>query len=451
MKKIILIAAGATISILAVATVVFILAGPEIGTSGPSDAAGSGDPVASGDPATAASDTATDPAAADDTAPAASATASASANATAAPADSESAAAEPTTVPATVPTASQPAASTSAGGGTPIAVPADVPQVASVPFDPIGDQEVPGDWARDFEKTDFTIASIAFDSILSGGPPRDGIPAIDDPKFGSVAQGAEFLADSEPVIALAHGGEAKAYPLSILMFHEIVNDQIGGMPVAVTFCPLCNSTIVYVAQVDGQAVDFGTTGRLRNSDLVMYDRQSETWWQQFTGEGIIGTHTGRLLATLPARVESFARFRDRFPDGQVLLIPTESNRSYGVNPYREYDQARVDPTEQRRPFLFRGELDQDIPPLTYVIAVGERAWTLDRLRSAGRIETDDGLILEWTPGQNSVLDQSRISEGIDIGNVTVQRVEGGDTVDVVHDVTFAFAFNAFVPDGEINQ
>ncbi|MCZ6605500.1 MAG: DUF3179 domain-containing protein [Alphaproteobacteria bacterium] len=390
MKKIILVGGGGIIGILAVAIGVFVLTSPDLGQM-PPEAVDSG----------------------------------------------------------AVGTDTDPSAETTTSTATPEPTPSAPTEIASATL--LEAQDPPGDWTRDFPEADFTIASVDFGSILSGGPPRDGIPAIDTPSFGTVSDGAKFLADTEPVITLAHGGEAKAYPLSILMYHEIVNDEIGGTPVAVTFCPLCNSTVVFVAEMDGQILDFGTTGRLRYSDLIMYDRQTETWWQQFVGEGIIGTHTGKKLAMLPSRVEAFSVFRDRFPDGKVMLVPTEFQRNYGINPYYEYDQANRDPADRIRPFLFFGKVPDDIAPLAYVIAVGDRAWSLDLLRGQGRLETDDGLIIEWTPGQNAALDQSRISEGHDIGNVTVQRMQNGALVDVVHDVSFAFAFNAFHPDGEIVQ
>ena len=407
MKKIILIGGAATVAILAIATGVFVLTSPDIGQTVTESGSGVLQP---GAPDTVLSETDLGTNTGTDTV--------------------ETAATAPD----------------GAGGGTPVPI-----EIASAPTDVLAPQEVPSVWRREFELTDFSVASVNFGTILSGGPQRDGIPAIDNPRFGTVADGGEFMADTEPVITLAHGGEVKAYPLSILMYHEIVNDEIGGTPVAVTFCPLCNSTIVFRAELDGQILDFGTTGRLRNSDLVMYDRQTESWWQQFTGEGIVGTHTGRRLEMLPARVESFATFRDRHPDGAVLLVPEGSRRSYGINPYYEYDQIREEPGEQRLPFLFGGALRDDIPPLAYVVAVGDRAWALTLLREAGRVETEDGLIIEWTPGLNSALDRSQISDGYDIGSVTVQRMEAGALIDVVHDVSFVFAHHAFYPDGEIIQ
>jgi len=143
-------------------------------------------------------------------------------------------------------------------------------------------------------KTDFSRHTVPFGEIQSGGPGKDGIPAIDHPQFLPPAK-VRDLRPKEPVIELVLHGEARAYPLRILIWHEIVNDTVGGAPVAVTFCPLCNTAIAFVRRVGGKTLDFGTTGNLRNSDLVMYDRQTESWWQQFGGEGIVGRYTGTTL------------------------------------------------------------------------------------------------------------------------------------------------------------
>ncbi len=159
----------------------------------------------------------------------------------------------------------------------------------------------PSTWKFEWSKIDFSKHSIDYAEIMSGGPPKDGIPSIDDPKFVPLGK-AKGLADTEPVISLSVKGDARAYPLRVLIWHEIVNDTIGGTPVSVTYCPLCNSAIVFVRRIDGRELDFGTTGKLRKSDLVMYDRQTESWWQQFLGEGIVGEMTGKKLDMLPARV-----------------------------------------------------------------------------------------------------------------------------------------------------
>lgn len=296
-------------------------------------------------------------------------------------------------------------------------------------------------WRGEWRKTDFTKTSIDFNDIISGGPSKDGIPAIDNPKF-KAAGAVTTVGDNEPVVSIVMDGEARAYPLQILMWHEIVNDQIGNVPVSVTFCPLCNSAIVFDRRLDGEVLDFGTTGKLRNSDLVMYDRQTESWWQQFTGEGIVGVYTGKALKMLPSRVESFAKFRERTPKGNVLVPNSSSQRAYGYTPYAGYDS-------DQSPFLYRGAMPSNIPPLERVISVRGEAWSLRLLRDRGRLIAGD-LVLSWEAGQNSALDTERISEGRDIGNVTVQRRTANGLEDVVHDISFAFAFHAFYPQGQIH-
>jgi hypothetical protein len=308
----------------------------------------------------------------------------------------------------------------------------------------------PQDWRLEWPRTDFAKRSVGFDEILSGGPPRDGIPALDAPKFAS-ARGFDGLSPLEPVISVVVGGDARAYPLRILMWHEIVNDAVGGLPIAITYCPLCNTGIVFDRRVGGQVLDFGTTGKLRHSDLVMYDRQTESWWQQFLGEGIVGRHTGERLRIVASRLESWRDFLARAPaSARVLLAPEDVRRSYGVNPYRGYDG-------QTRPYdFFTGALPKDIAPMARLVVVREEgrppeAWSLDLVRRAGRIETEDGRVLVWMPGQVSALDASRIAEGREVGGVIVQRRQSGELVDLPYTVDFAFAFRAFFPDAPLHQ
>ena len=314
--------------------------------------------------------------------------------------------------------------------------------VAALSLNPAMAREAPSHWLFEWGATDFSKSSISFDEIMSGGPPKDGIPAIDDPVFVTAAE-IDDLADTEPVISVLFGGEHRAYPLQILIWHEIVNDEVGGVPVSVTFCPLCNSAVVYDRRVGEAVLDFGTTGKLRNSDLVMYDRQTESWWQQFTGESIVGAYTGTALTRLPSRVESFARFRERAGADALVLVPTrEGARAYGMNPYASYDSSA-------RPFLYNGDLPQGIEPLARVVVVDGEAWSLQLIRDAGRYERDD-LVITWEAGQNSALDSRSIAKGKDVGNVVVQRAGDGGLEDVPYDIAFAFAFHAFHPEGAIH-
>lgn len=294
----------------------------------------------------------------------------------------------------------------------------------------------PEHWKGEWPDTDFSQHSIDYDEVLSGGPPKDGIPAIDQPVFMPV-DAARELAPAEPVITVAIGETARAYPLRVMIWHEIVNDEIDGVPIAVTWCPLCNSSLVFDRRVEGRVLDFGTTGKLRHSDLIMYDRQTESWWQQFTGTAIVGAMLDRRLDLVPARVESLARFQSRFPDGEVLVPPDPEARDYGRNPYVGYDNSGA-------PFLYRGDYDDRIAPLERVISVDGRAWSLRYLMDKGQVEDGD-LVLSWEPGQASPLDSHDITAGQDIGNVVVQRRTADGLVDVAHDISFAFAFFAFHP------
>lgn len=294
-------------------------------------------------------------------------------------------------------------------------------------------------WQREGWATDFSKTAIDFGDILSGGPPRDGIPSIDAPKFVPVAEETD-LADREPVISLVVDGEAKAYPLRVMMWHEIANDTIAGKPVAVTYCPLCNAAIVFDATLDGESLDFGTTGKLRNSDLVMYDRQTETWWQQFSGEAITGEKTGATLKMLPSRLDSWGRFKADHPDGMVLVPNNEQMRAYWRNPYAGYDSATA-------PFLYDGTLPEGIPALERVLLVRDTepfaiAWPV--IEAEKTIRRGD-IVITWEPGQASALDTSRIDEGRDVGSVTVIRDSASGAQPVVHDVTFAFVVAAFEP------
>ncbi len=296
--------------------------------------------------------------------------------------------------------------------------------------------------------TDFGTHSVDYLEIRSGGPPKDGIPSIDDPQFLPVSEITD-IGEEEPVVTVSLEGVTRAYPLRILMWHEIVNDVIGERAVTITYCPLCNSAVVYDREVGDQILDFGTTGKLRNSDLVMYDRQTQSWWQQFIGEAIVGEMTGTKLTTIPARVESFSRFRDRYPDGDVLVPNNDRSRRYGHNPYAAYD-SRLEPYV----FLYGGALPDYIAPMARIVSFelnGEPyAVAMELLRSEEILDIDD-VRLSWEPGQNSALDTGSISEGRDVGNIVVQRRSDTGYVDMVYDVTFAFVFNAFHPDFRIRQ
>ena len=292
-------------------------------------------------------------------------------------------------------------------------------------------------WKHEWPNTDFCKSNVPFTEILSGSPPRDGIPAIDTPEMIRVDQ-SKNIPNREPVMVVELDGEtARAYPIRYLMWHEIANDTVGGTPIAVTFCPLCNSGIIFDRRVSGKTLTFGVSGKLRNSDMIMFDRETESWWQQFNGTGIVGVQTGRKLKKLPGWMESWGAFKARNPNGLVMAEP-KSNRHYCQNPYAGYDSLD-------RPFLYNGEMPpHGIEPLSRVVVVKDRAWPLERLRKMNEI-TENGITISWTAGTASALDGAKIGQGKDVGSIRVTNANGKD---IAHDVAFAFAFHAFHPNGK---
>ena len=330
--------------------------------------------------------------------------------------------------------------------------------------------------------------------LRSGGPPPDGIPSIDQPVFYA-ADTVEYLEPDEPVLALEINGDARAYPLEVMVWHEIVNDTVGGVPVAVQYCPLCNSATVVDRRIEGRVLEFGVSGLLFNSSLVMYDRQTETLWSHFAGRPLYG-HLGEAeLVDYPSTISGFAEWREANPDGLVLSRITGAERRYGQNPYPGYDDVDNDP------FLFEGEVDGRYTAMTRVVGVATgdadgtdggaaeaTAFPLQELRETGvATATLDGteIVAFWVPGSNSALDTADISFGEDVGTtgVFVPEVDGqrltfaaadgaitddqtGSTWNVfgeavagelagaeldqlVHIDTFWFAWIAFHPDSEV--
>ncbi|MEE9534628.1 MAG: DUF3179 domain-containing protein [Acidimicrobiia bacterium] len=215
------------------------------------------------------------------------------------------------------------------------------------------------DWITDFSKT-----TIDFDELVIGIRGRDRIRPIDDPQFETIAEIGDFVADQEPGLAFELDGDARFYPLSILTAHEIVNDVVGGRPVAVTYCPLCNSAIVFDSNVDGRVLRFGVSGLLRNSDLVMWDNATESLWQQLTGEGLVGDFAGAQLTFLPSSIKSYGDFKDRNPEGIVLGRDQGFGFTYGFNSYLGYTGG-AGPYEPFAP----DEIDPRYPALERVINV----------------------------------------------------------------------------------
>ena len=301
-------------------------------------------------------------------------------------------------------------------------------------------------FAREFPLTDFSKRSIPMSEIRASGDLRRGsFPTIYEPEFTTPADALTSVGPLEPVLSIGIDDDFRAYPLRIMLWHELVNDVVGGVPVLVSYCPLCNSGVVFDRRLNGDVLTFDNTGRLRHLDMVIYDVDTESWWQQFLGEAIIGSNTGERLTPLPARLESLERFAARAPDGKVLVPPPDVSRPYGQSSHDGMDDVPPALARDRYPF----EMPGDVSPLERLVVVGEEAWRLSDLRDAGEMTAGD-LVLTWVAGQNSAHDTRRIADGRDVGNVIVQRQGDNGLEDVPYDVAFAYSFVAFVPQGTLH-
>ena len=188
--------------------------------------------------------------------------------------------------------------------------------------------------------TDGVKHSIPLEEILSGGPGKDGIPSIDNPKFVSAREAETFLDPGDPGIGVVVSGESRFYPYKILVWHEIVNDTVQGVPVLVTYCPLCSTGIVFRREVNGTAQEFGVSGQLWQSNLLMYNRakdeNNESLWSQVLGEAVVGVHTGAKLPIIPSDAVRWSDWKDAHADTTVLSKDTGALRDYGRDPYGDY-------------------------------------------------------------------------------------------------------------------
>mgnify|MGYP001604630163 CR=1 FL=1 len=270
---------------------------------------------------------------------------------------------------------------------------------------------------------EFPPPLVAVVDIRSGVPPPDGIPAIDDPKFVSQEVADAWWTDAEPVVVVEIGTDARAYPAQVLIWHEIVNDVVDGVPIAVTYCPLCNSAVAYERTINGVVTTFGTSGRLYNSALVMYDRATESLWTHYDGRAVVGVLAGTQLERIPAPLMAWEDFRSLYPDGLVLdRTATGFERDYGRNPYVGYDEAGGSP------FLFRGTVDDRAAAMRRVVGVtlgdASAAWALDAVDDTGPAATNGEVgstpvVIFWQPGQVSALETDDTGTGRDVGSVGV--------------------------------
>ncbi len=296
---------------------------------------------------------------------------------------------------------------------------------------------VSSQWGTDFARRTIDLSELS-PGILATDP-RDRIRPIDEPTFEAVADAAGWLDGREPGLLFEFGNTARFYPLQILTLHEIVNDVAAGAPVAVTYCPLCNTGVVFDRTIDGEVHRFGVSGLLRNSDLVMWDDRTESLWQQITGEGIVGALAGRSLTMLPSAIVRFEDFRSQFPDGEVLSRDTGFPFPYGVNPYPRYTSGR--------PFAFRGETDPRYPALERVVGIAmddvEKAYPFSEISPVGAVNDTLGslpIVVFWGATETAdALDAGRVAEGQGIGTgIAFERTVGDRvlTFERIDDTTF---------------
>jgi hypothetical protein len=280
---------------------------------------------------------------------------------------------------------------------------------------------------RDRHDARFPTPLVDPDKVLAGGPPPDGIPAIDKPVFER-ADTVTWLAGREPVLSLTVGTETRAYPLQVMTWHEIVNDTVDGVPVAVTYCPLCNSGVAFHREVAGRVLSFGTSGMLYADNLVMYDRQTESLWPQLTGQASIGVLTGTELVAIPMGVVAWDDFRQAHPSALVLTRETGFERPYGRNPYVGYDNPEGDLL-----FPLPGETDNRLPVKERVVGLSAGPHSVAVVRSSlvgappTEVRVGERHLVVWhKPGQASALDVGTVAGGADVGTVAVydQVVEG---------------------------
>ncbi len=280
------------------------------------------------------------------------------------------------------------------------------------------------DWKTDLSRHSVPLSEIQI--VL----PKGSFPSLDFPKFIDKGLGLNSFYAKEPVIAIEIDGKAKAYSLNILTMHEISNDTLSGVPILVTYCPLCNSGIVYHRKLEFNGkenlMEFEPSGMLRNSDMVMLDRNTETLWQQLMGVAIVGELDKKELDIIPSLIISVEEFFTRYPQGEIMSKQTgfaNSEKYYGTNPYNGYDDENSKPYEQ---FFDTDKIDKRLPPMERIVDIESngkyKIYTFKSIEDRGVINDTFGnknIVLFHQSGTVSVLDKSDISSSKDIGTISV--------------------------------
>lgn len=283
-------------------------------------------------------------------------------------------------------------------------------------------------FSQEIKGFDLSQVSIPLDEIKDGGPPKDGIPSIDDPNFIPASEAA--IDNSDRILGVMYNGIAKAYPISILNYHEIVNDRFADAPVVITYCPLCASGLAFDAVVEGQSLTFGVSGLLYNSDLLLYDRQTLSLWSQMMSEALSGNLLGKKLKPLVTENTTWEEWKSRHPTTRVLSEDTGFSRDYSKNPYPGYAKSGQ--------LLFNvSKMDGRYPPKELVIGIEingvAKAYPLSELS-----KSDSKLIHDRFEGEKLLITFHEKSQ-----HATIVYEETGEAIPTIRN--FWFAWYAFHP------
>lgn len=280
---------------------------------------------------------------------------------------------------------------------------------------------------------DLSNATISRDAIHRGGPPRDGIPAIDQPRFVSPAE-ADFLRDDDLVVSFTAGGVTRAYPLRVLVWHEIVNDEVAGQAIAVTYCPLCGTAMVFDRRVGERTLSFGVSGLLYQSDVLMYDRQTESLWSQLAMRAVAGPQAGTPLQWLPSEHLTWAAWKAKHPQGQVLSTQTGHQRDYTRDPYVGYEDSE----RTLFPVPFKR---QELPKKAWVVGLlvngRAKAYPVNDLRGADTVR--------------DALGEVRIEISYDAAARRPAVIDAASGQPLPFVLAYWFAWQAFYPQTELWQ
>ncbi len=278
---------------------------------------------------------------------------------------------------------------------------------------------------------DLSEASIPVAEIKDGGPPRDGIPSIDGPEFIRASQ-ANIENDAR-ILGVYHEGIAKAYPINILNFHEIVNDQFKDHPVVITYCPLCGSGIAFDAMIDGARKTFGVSGLLYNSDVLLYDRETETLWSQLMNEAVAGDLKGKKLDKIATANTTWAKWKATHPKTLLLSEKTGFNRDYTRNPYPGYAASA-------KTYFEVAEMDDSFHPKEMVVGLEvdgkHKAYPFSELEKHPHSVVEDVF-----QGRKLSVEFDKASQSAEI------KDEKGNIIPTI--MNFWFAWSAFNPDTEV--